>query len=237
MGRVSASVKPDAEERLRNNYSLSFTPHPNPLPCYSLRGGGEETNVEVISELFLREPEGSAPGGDWRRQRDFHARRARYTWETMAKTVFERIELLLKSADISYDVSHHEAVFTSEQAARVRGVPLATGAKALVCKGESGFLMFVMPADRRLDSRRVRQSLGYRRLRFANREEVLQLTGLTPGSIPPFGSLFELPTYCDERLGDHEKINFNAGDHCVTVSMRFADYVRVEKPVLGMWAD
>jgi Ala-tRNA(Pro) deacylase len=155
----------------------------------------------------------------------------------MPTTVFDRIELLLKSAGVTYDVSHHEAVFTSAEAARVRGVPLATGAKALVCKGESGFLMFVMPADRRLDSRRVRKELGYRRLRFANRAEVLELTGLTPGSIPPFGSLFNMPTYCDERLGDHEKINFNAGDHSVSVSMRFADYVRVEQPEMGIWAE
>jgi Ala-tRNA(Pro) deacylase len=155
----------------------------------------------------------------------------------MSPTVFERIELLLKSAAVSYDVSRHEPVFTSEEAARVRGVPLATGAKALVCKGEGGFLMFVMPADRRLDSRRVRKELGYRRLRFANREEVLELTGLTPGSIPPFGSLFDLPTLCDQRLGDHEKINFNAGDHCISVSMWFADYVQVEQPEMGMWAE
>ena len=78
---------------------------------------------------------------------------------------------------------------------------------------------------------------GWNRLRFATPEEVLELTGLTPGSIPPFGSLFGLHTHCDERLGENEVINFNAGDHGISVSMRYADYVLVEKPELGKFAE
>ena len=59
-----------------------------------------------------------------------------------------------------------------------------------------------------------------------------RLTGLEPGAIPPFGSLFGLATLCDQRLGEHETINFNAGDHGIFVSMRYADYLRVEAPEL-----
>ncbi len=29
---------------------------------------------------------------------------------------------------------------------------------------------------------------------------------MNPGSIPPFGSLFGLPTLCDRRLGENEVI-------------------------------
>jgi Ala-tRNA(Pro) deacylase len=63
------------------------------------------------------------------------------------------------------------------------------------------------------------------------------LTGLAPGSIPPFGSLFGLPTLCDQRLGENDVMNFNAGDHGISVSMRYADYVLVESPDLGLCAD
>ena len=74
-------------------------------------------------------------------------------------------------------------------------------------------------------------------MRFASREEVLELTGLALGSIPPFGSLFGLRTLCDERLGANEVINFNAGDHGVSVSMWYVDYVQVERHELGMFAE
>ena len=137
---------------------------------------------------------------------------------------------------ISFHVLRHEPVYTSEEAARVRGTPLTSGAKALVCKGDNEFMMFVVPADRRLDSQAVRRAKGWKKLRFATPQEMLELTGLTPGSIPPFGSLFKLPTLCDERLGENERINFNAGDHSVSVSMQYVDYVTVEKPELGVFA-
>lgn len=154
----------------------------------------------------------------------------------MATSVFEHLENLLKQHGIAFQVLRHEPVYTSEEAARVRGTPLASGAKALICKGEEGFVMFVVPADRKLDSHAVRRTKGWRKLRFATREEVLQMTGLTPGSIPPFGSLFGLPTLCDERLGDNETINFNAGDHSISVSMRYVDYLTLEKPEAGFFA-
>jgi Ala-tRNA(Pro) deacylase len=97
--------------------------------------------------------------------------------------------------------------------------------------------MFVVPADRKLDSRAVRRDKGWRKLRFATVEEVKELTSLVPGSIPPFGSLFDLPTLCDQRLGDNELINFNAGDHSISVSMRYDDFLIVERPELGTFAE
>jgi Ala-tRNA(Pro) deacylase len=155
----------------------------------------------------------------------------------MSESVFQRVEALLTERGVPFDVLRHAPVYTSEEAARVRGTPLASGAKALVCKGDDAIVMFVLPADRKLDSKTVRQSQGWRKLRFASRDEVLQITGLEPGSIPPFGSLFGLPTLCDSRLGENEKINFNAGDHSISVSMSYADYLRIESPKPGTFAE
>ena len=121
-------------------------------------------------------------------------------------------------------------MYTSAEAAEVRGVSLHSGAKALIVKGGENFLMVVIPADLSLDSHALRALLGTKKLRFATKDEVLERTGLTPGSIPPFGSLFNLPTYCDERLADNERINFNAGDHSVSIQMNYADYVAYESP-------
>jgi Ala-tRNA(Pro) deacylase len=155
----------------------------------------------------------------------------------MPVSVFEQVESLLAQHGVAYQVLRHEPVYTSEEAARVRGTPLASGAKALICKGDETLVMFVVPADRKLDSHAVRRAKGWRKLRFATREEVTELTGLSPGSIPPFGSLFGLATLCDQRLVSNEVINFNAGDHSISVSMRYADYVQVEKPTLGTFAE
>src|SRR6476620_6561296 len=155
----------------------------------------------------------------------------------METTVFERLSQMLRGKNVDFEVLRHAPVFTSEEAAAVRGTPLASGAKALICKADEQFVVIVLPADRRLASKLVRKETGVKSLRFASREEVEQLTTLAPGSIPPFGSLFGLPTWCDERLSEHPRINFNAGDHAISISMTYEDYIKAEQPKLGSYGE
>jgi Ala-tRNA(Pro) deacylase len=150
----------------------------------------------------------------------------------MATSVFDRLEAWLQQTGVPFTVQRHEPVFTSEQAAAVRGTSLASGAKALVIKADECFVLLVLPADRKLASRKARDSLAVKSLRFATKEEVENLTGLQPGSIPPFGSLFGLATYCDPRLAENPSINFNAGDHAISIQMAYADFIKAEKPTL-----
>lgn len=152
-------------------------------------------------------------------------------------TVLQRLTDWLTAEQVPFTRVEHEAVYTSEDAARVRGSALASGAKALVCKADQQLVLFVLPADRKLASKSIRRHLGTRQLRFATPDEVLQVTGLKPGSIPPFGSLFGLATYCDQRLAEQPEINFNAGDHCVSFRMTFEAYRSAEQPQLGTFAE
>jgi len=145
--------------------------------------------------------------------------------------VLDRLVAALRGAGIGFSEMHHGPVYTSAEAAQVRGTTLHSGAKALILKGEDSFVMAVLPADMALDSNGVRKLLGVKRMRFATKEEVFEITGgLTPGSIPPFGSLFNLPTICDERLSENERINFNAGSHSDSIQMSCRDYVAYESP-------
>ncbi len=155
----------------------------------------------------------------------------------MADSVFTRICQLLDGKTLPYIVLRHIPVFTSEEAAAVRGTPLASGAKALICKVDDRFVLIVLPADRKLASKLARKSLGGKSIRFATKEEVLERTGLAPGSIPPFGSLFQLPTWCDHALAQQQQINFNAGDHEISVSLTFETYRDAERPTMGQLAE
>jgi len=155
----------------------------------------------------------------------------------MPANVFQRLTELLDSQAAVYQVLRHPPVYTSQEAAAVRGTPLASGAKALVCKADEHFVMIVLPADRKLASKAVRKTAEIKSLRFASREEVERLTGLAPGSIPPFGSLFGLATWCDERLAEQQRINFNAGDHAISISLAYEDYLKTERPRLGLFGE
>jgi len=52
----------------------------------------------------------------------------------MSPTVFDRVTALLDQHEVVFEVLRHKPVYTSAEAASVRGTSLASGAKALICK-------------------------------------------------------------------------------------------------------
>lgn len=142
--------------------------------------------------------------------------------------VLEAVRAMLGAAGVAFEEKHHEPTHTSEESARARGEPLEIGAKALVIKADGVFRLFVLPADRRVDSQAIKRQLGVKKLRFANADELLELTGLVPGSVPPFGPpVLEMPLVADPALLDNEKVAFNAGSLTTSIIMASADYRRV----------
>ena len=147
-------------------------------------------------------------------------------------SVHDRIVHVLTEAGVPFRQLHHEPTPTSADAARVRGEPIGSGAKALLLKADDEYRLFVLPGDRRLDSASVKRQLGVDRLRFASREELLAQTGLVPGSVPPFGRPvlpFELTA--DVTIGQaYPTVAFNAGSVTDSIIMSAADWDRVAKP-------
>jgi prolyl-tRNA editing enzyme YbaK/EbsC (Cys-tRNA(Pro) deacylase) len=151
--------------------------------------------------------------------------------------VVNRILDLLTRHEVVFKHLNHEETRTSEDSARVRGEPLAHGAKAIVLKVDDRFLLFVMSAARRLDSGRIRQHFGARKSRFATPEELMSLTGLVPGSVPPFGApILDLPLFVDPSVFDNDRVAFNAGSLTESIILSSEDYRRVANPTVLAFA-
>src|SRR5215831_3519767 len=134
---------------------------------------------------------------------------------TSATTVTERLTRWLHERGVTFRLLEHAPVFTSEEAARVRGTPIEAGAKALVLLAEDRPVHVVLPGHRRVDNARLRG--------------LLALTGCAPGAVPPFGNLFGLPVLVDEELIEREEIAFNAGSNTVSLVMRCDDFLRLSE--------
>lgn len=148
------------------------------------------------------------------------------------KPILWAIRGLLEEHGVEFREVHHEPTYTSEESARARGEELRNGGKALLMKAGEEFALFVLPADRRIDSAAVRRELGVRRTRFAGREELMEMTGLVPGSVPPFGRpVLPFDLYVDAAIAENERIAFNAGSLTDSVIMHVEDYLDVAKPV------
>lgn len=151
-------------------------------------------------------------------------------------TVFSAITTLLDQHKIRYNVLHHTPTPTSADSAAARGEPLRIGAKALVLKTDDQFCLFVLPADKKLDTKKIKAIVSCKSLRFATTEELIAQTTLPPGAIPPFGSLLKLPMYVDQMLFEEEFMAFNAGSLEISIKMKTADYKTLLQPHIASFA-
>ena len=145
--------------------------------------------------------------------------------------LLDDIRAWLSREGVTFREFHHEPTRTSEESARARGEELRVGGKALLIKVDDTFRLFVLSADRKLDSAAIKTYFSARKTRFATPEELKEMTGLVPGSVPPFGApLVPFPLYADHSVFENERIAFNAGSLTDSIVMPIADYRRLAKP-------
>jgi len=142
-----------------------------------------------------------------------------------------RIRTLLDDAGVAYRYIEHGPTRTSEASAVARGEVLDVGGKSIVLKVGDTFRVCVLSAARQLNSNRVRRHFSESRARFASREELLDLTGLVPGCVPPFGPpILTLPNCLDEAFLEHDRIAFNAGSLTCSIVMPLERYLELARP-------
>jgi len=157
--------------------------------------------------------------------------------------IFSAINDLLKDQNLDFTHKTHEPTLTSEDSSRVRGDALSSGAKAILYKIEKEFYLFVFAADRKLNTKKIKsyfkeQGKKARSTRFASVDELHNLTGLVPGSVPPFGQpILPFDLFVDPSLLKNEQISFNAGSLTNSITMRLEDYTKIAKPVIFEFVD
>ena len=151
----------------------------------------------------------------------------------MAEEVLNRIRELLRAAGIAFREVEHEPTHTSAESARARGEELKVGGKALVLKVDDTFRLFVLSAAQQLDSGAIKRHFAAKWQRFATPEELHELTGLTPGAVPPFGRpMLPFDLFVDDSILENERIAFNAGSLTHSIIMSVKDYLRVAQPAV-----
>jgi len=108
---------------------------------------------------------------------------------------YEDIIGVLRANSINFEELDHEPVYTSEDAAKVRGLSVEAGAKSLLFKAKDKFVLVVLSGSKRVDSKKLKRLLAVKEIRFATPAEVNNKMGCIVGACYPFGSIAHLQTY------------------------------------------
>ena len=145
-------------------------------------------------------------------------------------TAFDKIKAFLDQNYVSYEFKEHEPVRTSEEAAAARGEDIRIGAKALLLKAGNKFIMVVLSAAKRINSKELKRILGVKSLRFATPDEVKEKTGCEAGGVPPFPNIFGIDLLVDKSVVENEYMAFNAGERTKSLRIKTQDYLKLLKP-------
>jgi Ala-tRNA(Pro) deacylase len=148
--------------------------------------------------------------------------------------VLAKLKAHLDANQVPYDVQSHRRACTAQEVAAAQHVPGREFAKVVIARAGARFVMAVLPAPYRLDLDKLAAELPERTARLATESEFAgSFPQCEPGAMPPFGNLFGLPVYVDERLTRDETIVFPAGTHSDTIRLRYADFAALVRPAVA----
>jgi Ala-tRNA(Pro) deacylase len=150
----------------------------------------------------------------------------------------KRLKDFLDQNHVKYVTMIHSKAYTAQEIAAVLHVPGKIFAKTVILKEDEKFLMSVLPATHRINMDLFKQVSHTHHPELASEEEFESLFPKCEiGAMPPFGNIYDMATYVDSSLTKDEDICFNATTHSEVIKMKYADFERLVKPVIGTFAE
>ena len=134
----------------------------------------------------------------------------------------------LKSLGIETKTREHAAVFTVEEARALTGAIPGGHCKNLFLKDDKGQIwMIVCLGESRIDLKAAPAKIGSRRLSFGKPDLLLEVLGVEPGSVTPFGLINDkdcrVNVVLDAAMMAHEIVNYHPLQNTATTAIRSAD--------------
>lgn len=148
------------------------------------------------------------------------------------------IHEFLRVSHVPYSVLSHRPGLSAQEDAAAAHVPGRDWAKVVVCIVDGRPIEAVLPAPCLVDLDRLLELSGGSEIRLADEKELSRLfTDCEQGAMPPFGPLYGQAVFVDVRLAAEPRIAFNAGTHSEAIAMRWADFARTVRPIVGRFAE
>lgn len=141
-----------------------------------------------------------------------------------------RVAAFLQQQQVEYEFLPHAPAYSAPQRAKYLHLPGARVAKAVLLRGTTSFYLAILPSTHQVDTSLLSQALG-QPIRLANNREMARVfEDCEFGVVPPFGTLYGLPTLLDESIPTESWIVFEGQTSVEAIRMLCRDYERLEQP-------
>ena len=143
----------------------------------------------------------------------------------------ERLFALFQEKGVAFGELSFPEAYTAQEIAAQSHIPGRQLAKVVMVKVEGELAMLVLPAPARVDFSCLQEALRAKEVALARERDFgHRFPDCDVGAMPPFGVLYQVPTYVDETLTEAEEIVFLAGSHDEALRLSYADYERLARP-------
>lgn len=145
----------------------------------------------------------------------------------------EELFAALDALGIAHKTVKHPPVFTVEQAASLRGEVPGGHTKNLFLRDKKNALYLVVAEeDAAIDLKGLHRLLGASgRFSFGSADLLLEVWGVTPGSVTPFGAINDtearVTVVLDAPMMEHETLNYHPLVNTMTTSIARDDLVKL----------
>lgn len=148
----------------------------------------------------------------------------------------EQILACLAKKEIWHEITEHRAVFNMDEISDAALPYPKAGAKNLFLRDDKkrNYYLVIVKGDKKIDLKLFREKTNTRPLSFASENELMEIMGLIPGAVTPFGILNDteckVAVFIDEIFFDQPKlIGIHPNDNTATVWLKTDDLVSIIK--------
>lgn len=139
---------------------------------------------------------------------------------------------ILNRLSISYTRHEHSPVFTIEESNQLNIIINATRCKNLFLRNKKGnqYYLVVMEHSKTANLKNLALQIGSTALSFASEERMVNILGLTPGSVSPFGLINDnnkkIVVLMDQQLVFSSKLSFHPNINTTTIEILSEDFAK-----------
>lgn len=140
----------------------------------------------------------------------------------------QKVINFLDKNKVKYDIVEHRTVYTAYDKAATLKVPEKTIGKTIVLSLDKNKAIALIPTNKNLDKKKFKKISKAKKIDFTKELWMKRnLKAMRIGSVPPFGSLWNLPTFIDKGLLQNKKIIVSSGDYNHSLKINSSSFKKI----------